>query len=48
MVDLGDKRKIAGVVVVTWQGQGQGQYDASTYPRARTPPFWLLVTLHQA
>lgn len=37
MVDLGDKRKISGVIVVTWQGKGQGQYDTSTYP-----PFLLL------
>ncbi len=25
MVDLGQKTKISGLVIVTWQGQGQGQ-----------------------
>ena len=25
MVDLGEKRRVSGVVVVTWQGQGQGE-----------------------
>lgn len=27
MVDLGSKTEINGVVVITWQGQGQGVYN---------------------
>ncbi len=25
MVDLGEKTKISGLIIVTWQGQGQGK-----------------------
>ncbi len=31
MVDLGEKQQISGLVVVTWQGQGQGNVYKGIY-----------------